>query len=217
PAHEDETVDSTKAGVMQPVRPGSTGSRPPWQCPLRARGAKRLHFGRARILHQPLVFGRVNADQRDLAVRVVMNAPSVALAERRHLKVRVALAQERLAVLQPAPFRDAMQHGVHLESDVFFGVRVGMVDEQPVLDQRLGLPATSCSWYLTFGGRTVVCDLDQRVVVVQLASRQTSSDLSFRQLAFATARTRRTTYARTARPTVGLVRQLLQAEREPLV
>src|SRR5207244_2423954 len=100
--------------------------------------------------------------QRDLPFGVVMNAPSVALCQWRHTKVRVAFAQERLTFLRPAAFRDGVQHGVHLEGDVFFGVRVGVVDEQLVLDYRLGPLATPCDWCLALGGRTVVCDFDQR-------------------------------------------------------
>src|SRR5204863_1907822 len=97
--------------------------------PLRARRAKRFHLGGAWILHQSLVLGRFNSDQRDLAVRVVMNAPPVALRQGRHAKVRVAPAQELLALFRPVGLRDVMKDGVHLKGNVFFGVRVRMLDE----------------------------------------------------------------------------------------
>src|SRR5919197_847934 len=103
-----------------------------------------------------------------------MNAPAVALCQRRHAKVRVALAQELLTFFRPPGLRDVMEDGVHRKGDVFFGVRVRMLDEQLVLDDRLRLLAGSCLRYVTFGGRTVIGDLDQRVVVVHAASRTTS-------------------------------------------
>jgi len=65
--------------------------------PLRALRAKRFDLGGARVLHQSLVLGRFNSDQGDLAFGVVMNSPPVAVRQRRHAKVRVALAQELLA------------------------------------------------------------------------------------------------------------------------
>src|SRR5512133_2149395 len=103
-----------------------------------------------------------------------MNAPAVALRQRRHAKVRVALAQELLAFFRPAGLRDVMEDGVHLKGNVFFGVCVWMLDEELILDRCLRLLATSCLRYLTFSGRTVSGDLDQRVVVVHAASRTTS-------------------------------------------
>src|SRR5439155_22774220 len=120
------------------------------------------------------VLGRFTSDQRDLAVRVVMNAPPVALRQGRHPKVRVALAQELLAFCRPLAFRYVMEDGVHLKGNVFFGVRVRMLDEQVVLDHCLRLLATSRLRYLTSSGRTVIGDLNQRVVVVHAASRTTS-------------------------------------------
>src|SRR5918996_1539775 len=103
-----------------------------------------------------------------------MNPPPVALCQRRHAKVRVALARELLTLFRPAGLRDVMEDGVHLKGDVFFGVRVRMRDEQLVLDHCLRLLATSCLRYLTFSSRTVSGDLDQRVVVVHAASRTTA-------------------------------------------
>src|SRR5438067_11599528 len=103
-----------------------------------------------------------------------MNSPPVALRQRRHAKVRVALAQELLAFVRPAGLRDVMDDGEHLKGNVFFGVRVRMLDEQLVLDHCLRLLATSCLRYLTFASRTVIGDLDQRLVVVHAASRTTS-------------------------------------------
>src|SRR5437764_11168675 len=103
-----------------------------------------------------------------------MNSPPVALRQRRHAKVRVALAQELLAFVRPVGLRDVMEDGVHLKGNVFFRVPVRMLDEQLVLDHRLGLLTTSCSRYLTFSSRTVSADLNQRVVVVHAAARTIS-------------------------------------------
>src|SRR5262245_55870499 len=102
--------------------------------PLCARRAKRFHFGGAWILHQSLVLGRFNMDQLDLAFGVVMKAPPVVLRQRRHAKVRVALAQELRTFFRPAWLRDVMKDGVHPKGNVFFGVRVRMLGEQLVLD-----------------------------------------------------------------------------------
>src|SRR5439155_11075779 len=114
-----------------------------------------------------------NSDQRDLAFSDVVDSPPVALRQRGHAKVRVALAQELLAFLLPAGLRDVMEGGVHLEGNVFFGVCVRMLGEQLVLDYWLRLLATSCLRCLTFSSRTVIGDLDQRVVVVHAAFRTT--------------------------------------------
>src|SRR5438034_870578 len=103
-----------------------------------------------------------------------MNAPAVTLCQRRHPKVRVAFAQELLTFFRPAGLLDVMEDGVHLKGNVFFGVRVRMLDKQLVLDHCLRLLATSRLRYLTFSSRTVVGDLNQRVVVVHAASRTTS-------------------------------------------
>src|SRR5207248_10417867 len=103
-----------------------------------------------------------------------MHSPPVTLRQRRHAKVRVALAQELLAFVRPAGVRDVMEDGVHLKGNVFFGVCVRMLDEQLVLDHCLRLLATSCLRYLTFSVRTVVGDLDQRVGVVHAACPTTS-------------------------------------------
>src|SRR5436189_6444806 len=103
-----------------------------------------------------------------------MHSPPVTLRQGRHAKVRVALAQELLAFLRPTGLRDVMEDGVHLKGNVFFGVPVRMLDEQFVLDHCLRLLVTSCLRYLTFSSRTVVGDLDQRVVVAHAASRTTS-------------------------------------------
>src|SRR2546430_13825790 len=103
-----------------------------------------------------------------------MNSPPVTFRQCRDAKVRVALAQELLAFLRPAGLRDVMEDGVHLKGNVFFGVRVRMLDEQLVPDHCLRLLATSCLRYLTFSGRTVIGDLEQRVVVGHAASRPTS-------------------------------------------
>src|SRR4029450_3610381 len=127
--------------------------------PLGARRAKRFHFGGAWILHQSLVVVRFNSDQRDLAFAVVVNAPAVALGQRRHPQVRVSLAQELLAFFRPAGLRDVMEDGVHRKGNVFFGVRVRMADEQLVLDHGLRLLATSGLRHLSLSSRTVVGDL----------------------------------------------------------
>src|SRR6184192_898450 len=103
-----------------------------------------------------------------------MHSPPVTLRQRRHAKVRVAVAQERLAFFRPAALRDVMEDGVYLKGNVFFGVCVRMLDEQLVLDHCLRLLATSLLRYLTFNRRAVIGDLDQRVVVVHGASRTTS-------------------------------------------
>src|SRR6266571_5574066 len=78
------------------------------EAPLRARRAKRSYFGGARIVHQLLVLGRFNRDQRDFAFAVVMKAPAVALRQSRHPKVWVALTQELLAFFGPDGLRDVM-------------------------------------------------------------------------------------------------------------
>src|SRR2546426_7359999 len=103
-----------------------------------------------------------------------MSSPPVTLRQGRHAKVRVALAQELLAFFRPAGLRDVMEDGVHLKGNVFFGVCVRMLDEQLVLDHCLRFLAASCLRYLTFDSRTVIGDLDQRVVVVHAVSRTTS-------------------------------------------
>src|SRR5438105_8011244 len=120
------------------------------------------------------ILGRFTSDQRDLAFGVVVDSPPITLRQRRHTKVRVALAQELLAFLRPAGLRDVMEDGVHLKGNVFFGVRVRMLDEQLVLDHWLRLLATSCLRCLAFSSRTVIGDFDQCVVVVHAASRTTS-------------------------------------------
>src|SRR5216684_412583 len=97
--------------------------------PLRAAGAKRLDLGGTRVVQELLVCGGLNGDQRDLAFGVVVDAPAVALGERRHAKMRVALAQELLPFCRPGRLRDVMEGGVHLKGNVLFVVRVRMLDE----------------------------------------------------------------------------------------
>src|SRR4029453_7197404 len=104
-----------------------------------------------------------------------MNAPAVTLWQRRHPKVRVAFAQEPLAFRGPDGFGGVVQHGVRLKGNVFFAVRVRMLDEQLVLDNCLRLLATSCLRHLSSRGRTIIRDFNQCVEVVhatQIASLQ---------------------------------------------
>src|SRR5262249_29750673 len=147
--------------------------------PLRALRAKRLYFGDARIIHEFPVLGRFNSDQGDFAFGVVMKAPAVALCQRRHPKMRVALAQELLAVCGPDGFWDVMEDGVRLKGDIFFGVLVRMLEEQLVLNYCLRLLGTSCLWHLSFSSRTVVGDLNQCVVVVHTSFPQAARRPSF--------------------------------------
>ena len=119
------TASETAVGVGRSAR---IGSRKCCMPPLRATGAKRLDLGNARIVQQLLVQGRFNRDQRDLPLGVVMNAPAVALWQPRHPQVRVALAQELLALFEPDRLRDLVEDGVRLKGNIFLGVFVRAID-----------------------------------------------------------------------------------------
>ena len=57
-----------------------------------------------------------------------MNAPAVALWQPRHPQVRVALAQELLALFEPDRLRDLVEDGVRLKGNIFLGVFVRAID-----------------------------------------------------------------------------------------
>ena len=137
-----------------------SGRRQHTQAPagLRASGAKCLDLGDARIVQQLLVQGRFNRDQRDLALGVVVNAPAVALWQRRYPKVRVALAQELLALFEPDRLRDLMEDRVYVKGNIFLGVLVRTIDEQFVLNQCLRLLGPSRWRLLSFGDWAVIGD-----------------------------------------------------------
>src|SRR5262249_55698824 len=124
--------------------------------PLGAARAKRLDFDGARIVQELPVLRRFNGDQRDFAVGVVVDAPTMALCERRHAKVRVAFAQELLPFCRPDCRRDVMNGGVYLEGNVLFGVGVRVLGEQFVLNHCLCLLASSGFRHVSLGSRTVV-------------------------------------------------------------
>src|SRR5206468_6651800 len=75
----------------------------------RASRAERLDLGGARVVDELAIPGRVNRDQSDLSVGVVVDAPAVALREGRHAEVRMSLAQELLAFCPPDPLWDVVE------------------------------------------------------------------------------------------------------------
>src|SRR5207253_11367293 len=124
-------------------------------------------------------------DQRDLGVGVVVDTPAIALGERRHAKVRVALAQELLPFCRPSRLREVMEGGVNMKGNVLFVVCVRMLDEYLVLNYGLRLLGASCVRHLSFSGRAVVGDFDQRVVVVHGPLKFFRPERSFSSVFFA--------------------------------
>src|SRR5262249_29341081 len=90
--------------------------------PLGACRAERFHLGRVRVVQESLVVGRFDRDQGDFSLGIVVDSPAVAFRERRDAKVRVALAQESLALSGPARPRDVVKGGIHLKGNVLLGV-----------------------------------------------------------------------------------------------